>query len=159
MLFLFSEIENCGSGQTSYEREDYSSRSGDRYFVFADELPGLVAEVRRACEHRLVFEVPLDVQTERIGGRITAGAIFLQRLHDDPVQIATNQSGKLRALSLAMPGDIGAHFQWHCLHKSRRLLWLLVADRAADFIKALSHQILRIEGSATGKQLVEQNAE
>src|SRR4051812_50118418 len=94
MLFLFSEIENCGSGQTSYEREDYSSRSGDRYFVFADELPGLVAKVRRACEHRLVFEVPLDVQTERIGGRITAGGDFFSPPPFQPSQKSPKKNRK-----------------------------------------------------------------
>jgi hypothetical protein len=42
-----------------------------------------------------VFQVPLEVEREAVGGFVAAGAILLQALHHDPVEVAAQETGKL----------------------------------------------------------------
>jgi len=45
----------------------------------------------------LVFKMTFDIHGQAIRGRVTPVPILLQRLHNDPIKVATDESQKLGA--------------------------------------------------------------
>ena len=46
----------------------------------------------------------LDIRRQAVGRFVTAGAVLLQRLHHDPVEIAAHERDEFRGLGLAVLG-------------------------------------------------------
>ena len=66
-------------------------RGHDATFVPANELPHPVAHARRPRFDDLIREEALDVAGQGVGRFVTASAVFLQRLHRDPVEFAAER--------------------------------------------------------------------
>ena len=71
------------------------------------ELAAAIPGRGRAGLDRLVSAVPRDVGGEGAGGLVAAAAVFLQGLHRDPVQLATQQVIQLARVGLAVGRDGG----------------------------------------------------
>ena len=70
------------------------TRQADSEPVPPEVLPGAVGHARRPCHHRLVPEVPSDVEGELVRGGVAAVPLLLQRLHGDGVEISLELMAK-----------------------------------------------------------------
>ena len=77
-----------GEGETDYQRRGDSRAGYENHFVSANQFLEFVKLGRWASDDRLVAQVPLNVGRESVGRLVSAGAVFLQALHHDPVQVA-----------------------------------------------------------------------
>ena len=106
-----------------------------------------------------VIQVPLDVERQPVGRFVTAGAVLLEALHHDPVEIAAQFADELGCLQSALLRGGAQLLAGEGAHPGGGLGRLGFPDRAAHFIEADLEQFLRIEGRAAGHQLVEQDAQ
>src|SRR5215813_8401880 len=74
-------------------------------FVALDRLLQLVKFAGGARRNWLLRQEALHIERQTVGGFVTAGAILLQRLHHDPIQVATDGSDQSRRLGLATLSD------------------------------------------------------
>ena len=58
-------------------------------------------------EHRLAGEAALDVHRKSVCRLVAAGAVFFERLHHDPIQIAAQRADKSRRLDASVFGGRG----------------------------------------------------
>ena len=84
------------AGDARDERHDRRRQHRHAEPVAADEPRGDVAEGRRPRGHRLVLEVALEVEGERVGGLVAPVAVPLDRLDHDPVEVAAQLRGEAR---------------------------------------------------------------
>src|SRR5438046_1532635 len=66
------------------------------------EFPGAISSAGGSSQDRLIIQVPPDVDAQIVGGFISPGAVFIHRLHDDPVELAAHQLSELLGFGLAM---------------------------------------------------------
>ena len=123
--------------------------SGKGSAMAARKFFELVKPRRWTGDDGLVIEVTLDVFGKGNGAFVPSGAILLQRLHHDPIQVATDLTGEFRRLCLAPKGA----------QPGRGPGRLLLADSAADFLETGPAQFLPIEWQPAGQQFVKQHAE
>ena len=57
--------------------------------MLADKLTKLVGGAGWAGLDRLIRQVPLDVEGQGISSFVPPCAIFFQRFHDDPIEVAS----------------------------------------------------------------------
>ncbi len=58
----------------------------------ANEFAEAVQGARAAREDRFMLQMPADVLRQATGGLVPPGAVLLQGLHHDPIQIAADLS-------------------------------------------------------------------
>ena len=93
-------LDQDGADRRSEQQEGGEGSDRDQCrAVLAGELPQLVRRRRRAGLDGVAGEVPLDVAGEAVGGLVPPGAVLVQRLHHDPVELAADQ--------LRQPGRLG----------------------------------------------------
>jgi hypothetical protein len=71
-----------------------------RHFLEPVKLTG------RTGEDRFVVEMPLEIERQAVGSIVTTGAVLLQALHHDPVEVALELVQQLRRVSRP------AHWPW-----------------------------------------------
>ena len=107
---------------------------GEGEFVAADELAEQVGRGRRAGDDDFVREMPLEIEREAVGRVVAVAAVFLQALHHDPVNVATERAGQLRAVGVpALRGGRQLRAV-EGLDSHRRSRRIDLADDAPDFI-------------------------
>ena len=90
-------------------------------------------------------QVALDIHRQGIGSFVTAGAVLLETLHHNPVEVAANdfyQRGNLRAVRL---GNSDRLRHAHGAEAGGRSLGLILADFAAQLINAGTEQLIRVD--------------
>ncbi len=91
-LFLFglcSEIHRRRDGQTNQQHRHDCGGGGEGQLVSLRGFLKTVEPARWSGGDRFVVQMAADVRRQTIGGFVTARAVFLQALHHDPVQVAT----------------------------------------------------------------------
>ena len=86
-----------------HQRRRHRGHYPNRHLIPPNELPQSVRRTGRPGQHRLVVQVPLNVDGQPNRRVVAAGPVFFQALHDNPVQVApqqANQSGRLRSAPL-----------------------------------------------------------
>src|SRR5262249_5008146 len=104
----------------------------------------------RARLHRLVVQVVLDISRKTTGGVVATIAILLQRLHDDPVQLPTEQLPQAPGLALAV-GRHGSRGLSPSADPRAGLGRLFLPDNAADLIVARLLQAFLIKRRGPGQ--------
>ena len=99
--------------------------------VAAHELAHPVCGAGRPRGHRLITEMILNVGSQCIGRLVAAGAILLQALHHDPVQIATQIDGEPASIDPPMHGNRG-RFVTEGRDPRARFVRRLLTDQAHD---------------------------
>jgi len=138
--------------------QNHERPGGDSERVPPHELLHPVRSARRARQHRLVSEMPANVGRQLARRVIASGAVLLESLHGDPVEIAvklacqrrwfrTTVLGRRRRL-LAQPGQPHA-----------RPRGLLLSDLAPHLIESRPPQLPPVEGLRPDEHLVEHHAE
>ncbi len=125
----------------------------------ADELAEEVARGGGTGEDDLIREVPLQIGGEAVGRVVAALAIFFEALHHDPIEIAAQGSGQLRALGVAALRGGREFVAVERFHARRRARRIDLADDPPDFIQARAGHRRRVDRRAAGEQFVEQHAE
>ena len=97
----------------------------------ACKLRDYVGNAWRACNDRLVVEMPLHVEQQVVHGLVTPVWLLLQAAHDDPIEI---------------PADFAAR-SLERLQPCRRSRRLLVANPPSQLLGARARQVAGVEGS------------
>jgi hypothetical protein len=77
------------------ERSSHSRASGKRELIPSNQFLKPVGRRSRPGDHRFVTQVPLEIRSETVCRLVTPRAVFLQALHDDPVEVAPQQRDRL----------------------------------------------------------------
>ena len=101
----------------------------------------------------------LEIHRQSVGRVVAAGAVFLQTLHHDPVQIALELVNQLGFVSRAPFGRRGQFLAFERREPRAGPRRLLLADRLAHRVDALRHQLLFIKRRAARQQFVKQHAQ
>src|SRR5262245_24940204 len=72
-----------------------------------DELPHPVTGTRRCREDWLSTQVPSDVHRQFAGCLVATRAVFLQALHDDPIEITMEQAAQREGIGVSVVRDRG----------------------------------------------------
>jgi hypothetical protein len=84
-------------GHSSYRREEedgHEYQGCQRTLVAPGKLADPIPQRGRTGRHGLIAEVAGDVLGQAVGRLVAAGAVFLQALHHDPVQLTAHQPGQ-----------------------------------------------------------------
>ncbi len=125
--------------QSADERQQQQRRGAGAHAVPPEELPGAIRECVAARRDREPLEVPPHVGRERFGRRIPALGRLLQRLEDNPIEIAPQPSSKVAGT------DAGAGRHWR-----------LIENRALELAYGPAAHPVR---PFSGQQLVQQHTE
>ena len=146
-------------GRTAQQRQDHDGRGGEDDTMAAREFLHAINRARRTRQHRVALDETRDVRREIVGRGVAAGAIFFQRLHHDPVEVAAQRVDQLRRIG-AMTARGGGEFHVHHRREFRRGAHrLLLANRPAALIQPETEQRLGIKRRFAREQFVEQHAE
>ena len=146
-----------GDAQSDDERGGHGPGSQEDQLVAADQLLKLIKIARRPGHHWFVVQMPLNIRREAVGRLVAARAVFFQRFHDDPVQVAAHQMNQFRRLRLA---PLRRHRQFPGEHRAqprRRPRRFVFADRPADFIQPGPQHFFGAERRLAREQFVKQN--
>ena len=132
---------------------------GEGEFVAAHQFLKPVEIAWWPGQHWLVIQKALDVKPQSVGGLISTRAIFFQRFHRDPIQIASQQMNELGRVGLTVFGRIGQLSVDHRAEARGRPLGLLFADGAPHLVQPGSDQGFRIKGRLAGEQFIKQHAQ
>ncbi len=102
--------------------------------------------------------MPFEVGRQLVGRAVAPGAVFLERLHHDPVEVAAKLAHQRRRLGAPAPGHVGRDLAGRG-DAGARAHRILLTDDPPDLVEADSAQHLRLEGQSAGEQLVEDHAE
>jgi len=92
--------------------QEQASRDGQSRLVSPRKLPQPIAQAGRARLHRLIIQIALHVGGKGAGRLLAPVAVFLQALHDDPVQLLAQEVAEPLRIALAVGGDRrGGHAQ------------------------------------------------
>ena len=108
LLFLCRRGPPCQpcAGSKPQEEGGQHRRSSDNHAAMPPRpFPKCVGRTRRAGAHRFMVQIPLHVRPQARGGVIAPGAILLQCLEYDPIQIALDLRYELEPLGLVLGGD------------------------------------------------------
>ena len=95
----------AGQGEPHDETGGHQRSCGHTDLVAANELAQTVLGARGAGQDGLVPQVAQNVQPKPVGGFVAALAIFVHRLHDDPIEIAPQLTPQLGGVNAAQLGD------------------------------------------------------
>ena len=88
--------------QSDHQGGGHGGPNGDAGTIPSHELASAVEGAGGTGQHRFVGQEALDVHAHPVGRLVAAGAVLLQGLHDDPVQIAPQRSGQTRKIGVAL---------------------------------------------------------
>ena len=121
------------------EQRGHDHHTRDRAHAVSHEvLPQPVPGARGHRADRFVGQEPADVLREAVGGFVAAAAVLLQRLHHDPVEIASDDSSEHARCRVAPLRD-----RIELPHRGEaraRLGRIDLADGAQHFVVALLHE-------------------
>ena len=87
------------------EKRDRGQRAGsENGFVPPPRFLEAIDVAWRAGADRFIVEVPRQVRSQRTGRFVTASPIFFERLHDDPIEVTTQQAVELQGFDLSVGG-------------------------------------------------------
>ena len=147
----FADESNRGDGESHYKGEHDTGRCRERELVAANQFLKAIGGTGRPRDDRLVPQVALDVHCQGVGSFVTTGAVLLEALHHDPVEVTANdfyQRGNLRAVRF---GDGHRFRHAHRAEASRRPLRFILANFAAHLIKAGTEQLIGVQWCLTGE--------
>ena len=139
------------------QRGRHQAAGDDAHSVAVDKLPQLVASAGGPREDGFVGQVPLNVGCQLLGGLVTSSAIFFQRLHHNPVQVAAKQLAERFRLDPTVFCNLGKVLHRTNAHGGARRF--LFADDPLQFTVAGLPQHVRVKGRRASEQLVEQDSE
>ncbi len=125
--------------------------------MLADEFFRSVDPTRRRGQYRLGREVPIDVGGEAVGCLVPPGAVLLQGLHHDPVEITRQCSLQLRRIDAATGRDAGQPFRR--AHLRARTGRIDFPHHAQHLEQRTALELRCIQRRRTGEQLVEDHAQ
>ena len=140
-----------------HERQEHQAGGDHRAAVLPHELPQPVGPARRGGQHRLVRQVPQDVGREAVRRLVTPGAVLLQRLHHDPVEVSLQRPLQLRRLDVAARRD--ARQGLRRAHLGARPGRVDLPHHPQHLQERPPLELLRIDRRRAGQQLVEDHAE
>ena len=89
-----------------------------------------------------LFRIALHIHRQAVGGFVTPRAVFLQRLHHNPVQVALQQRNQFRRLGVTMRAGRRQFRPVQRRQHGRGPLRLVFPQRAAHSVEAGLHQFL-----------------
>ena len=125
--------------------------------VTPHELGEAIARARRSRLHRFISQVPTEIGGQLLHRRVAPGAVLLQGLHGDPVEVTIETLAQHIEIQTPQGGDLLCVFDGGRLGARPR--WFLLADDALDFAQARLHQAARMEGRLAAEQFIEKDAE
>ena len=128
----FPQQSPCGGGDAGQQRHGDGGSGSEPELVPSHEAREQIAGARRTGHDRLILQMPAEVGGEAVGGFVAAAAVFLERLHHDPVEVAADLFAEFQRLSAALAGDVrkgGAEGA----DAGARFGRFLFADEALDF--------------------------
>ena len=148
-----------GGDRQAGQQHKRGGAEDDGCAVAAEKLASAVGGGGRAGGDGLVVEVAADVGDEGVGGLVAAVAVLFEALHDDPVELAADLSGRAgggRCWRLAETVERVSP------RELRRVLGR--GGSSSRMIRRISSKAavlerLRAEGGGAGEQLVEHDAE
>jgi hypothetical protein len=99
----------------------------------------------------------LKIGGEGAGRFVTAATVFLEALHDDPVQVAPQPCAQIREVVPAVARHGGLLFGGHGAQAGGGARWLLFRDDALHGPVTSLEQFPRGKRRGTGQQFVQQN--
>ena len=87
--------------QTDHQRSNHRRAGSERQLVPANQFLEAIEVAGRTGNDRLIVQVPLYVRRQAVGGFVAAGAVFLQALHCDPIQVAAHNIHEFGSLQAA----------------------------------------------------------
>ena len=131
-----------------HEHRRHQGGGGEGGLVAPPGLLQPVSSARRPGDDGFVVQVPLEVRRQAVGRLVAAGAVLLQALHHDPVQVAPDQFHQMHAFGAVLFGGGGEGFPLQRAQARARPRRLLFADRPAHGVQTLLGQFLRVERRA-----------
>ncbi len=152
--------DHAEAGSDGAENQHRHDQGGGchRHPVPTDELSQPIGGARRAGLHRLVVHVALDIRSQFHGRGVAPGPVFLEGLHDDPVEVALEFA---RKVCRAGPAALGRHIGIAVAvgQPGRGPRRLLFADPAPHFVESGASQSGGVEGLRADEQLVKNDAQ
>ena len=122
------------------------------------ELPQPVSPRRRACLDCVARQVALDVASEAGGRCVAPGAVFLERFHHNPVELALDQPGQSQRFGMAQGRNRRQSIP-RFVQPGARLGGLFLADPAQDLGVGRLAQLAFLERRRAGQEFVQEHAQ
>ena len=148
-----------GDAKADHERQRRCEGGKEERAVAADEFLARIPAAGWARSDRFVLQMPSQVDGERAGAFVAAGAILLERLEHDPIEVAPHGGDQSWRFRGSESGDDGLFTNGQLAQARRRLGGISFADGSPQRIDAGPKQLLAVERRPSGEQLVEQHAE
>src|SRR3954469_54416 len=125
----------------------------------AQKFLNAISRRGRASQNGFGMKKTLNIFGEFVHGGVTAAAIFLEALHDDPVEFAAQ--GAFEAAMVQTPLRCGGGEFWGGKTRDARgrTIRFDFANGPAKFVHTRLQERLCGEGSLAGKNFVEKNAQ
>ena len=145
--------------RSGHQQQGNRGRHTQRNLVTAGKFPQTMSGTRRSGADGFVGEEMLDIQREGIGRFVTARAILVDGLHDDPVQIRFHQMTQLVRLHVPRRRNRRALVTRDRAESRRGPGRLNLANDPAHLIVSSRDQRLGIEWRAAGQQFIQENTQ
>ena len=169
------EEQPRGGNQADYDCNGHRTRRRHGDAVPADQLLETVGSTGGTGGHRFVAQMTLDVLSQVVGGFVATGAIFLEGLHHDPVEVAPNPGDEFLDLPEARGGNAAQAqppawvFRWGAVlvgavdqfpgQPCGGLERFLFPNRPAHGLETGLQQFTGLKGRLAGQQLIEQHTQ
>jgi hypothetical protein len=130
-----ARLHRHGDGEGD-EKQEHGGGGRDAAAVAAGELAHPVDGGRWPRLDRHVRVVPAEVRRQLLRRAVAPIAVLLQRLHDDPVEVAVELAHQAVNLAAPQGGDLGGVV--HLAHPRARPRRLLVADHAPQVLASFA---------------------
>ena len=157
---LLLEKHPGGDAQANDERGEHRTGRHENQFVSSHQFLESVKVARRTGHHRFIVQMALNVRGQAVGRFVTAGAVFFQRLHHDPVQVAAHQMNQFGRLGLPVLGRLPSG-------PLASIVLKRVEGRGGSFSRIVRRissrpacsKLLGVERRLAGQQFVKQHAQ
>src|SRR5262249_13044891 len=129
----------------------------DRRQVPLNELPQPVSWAWRHSRYRIIVQKTTNVGGQPVRSFITARSVLLERLHNDPVQIAPDQHSQLFWVCVTLLREHDKFLALRHAHPRGGLRRLYLADDPADLLKTGAQQGPAVKWSLPRQQFVKQH--
>ena len=150
--------EEAGDDGGEREQRDEHRHAQHESSILASEFLDAIEGRWGACFDRFVSEVSLDVACQRAGGFIASVAVLLQGLHDDPVEVASEDGPQPFRLGAALFRDSRQDFRG-AAQSGARFGGLFLTNQPKRLGEDRLRQAMLIEWRRSGEQFVQQDTE
>src|SRR5581483_11634124 len=98
----FAEKQPARYGESHDQRNAHGADRRKHHAISADKFLKAIHLARRSRDHRLLGAIPLEIRSQARNRVITPAAVFLERLHHNPVEVALEQRSQTERISLPL---------------------------------------------------------